>query len=92
MFADKGYGSFSWQGFASEDDWMPEDEDELMKGINSSLGHSSPFVQAGTEKVKKPMTPEQAYAEKQQARDVEMSRRMREANLAAKGPKPTMIE
>ncbi len=86
-FADEGYGSFPRHGFADEDDWMPEDEDELMKRINSSLGHSSPFVQAGTAKVKKPVTPEQAYAEKQQARDVETSRCMREANLAAKGLK-----
>lgn len=87
MFADEGYESFCRHGFADEDDWMPEDEDELMKRINSSLGHSSPFVQAGTAKVKKPVTPEQIYAEKQQARDVERSRRMREANLAAKGLK-----
>jgi hypothetical protein len=90
MFTDEGYGSFSVHGVADEDDWMPEDEDELMKRINGSLGHSSPFVQAGTVKVKKPMTPEQAYAEKQQARDVETSRRMREANLAAKGLKSTI--
>lgn len=90
MFADEGYESFSVHGVVDEEDWMPEDEDELMKRINGSLGHSSPFVQAGTAKVKKPMTPEQAYAEKQRARDVETSRRMREANLAAKGLKSTI--
>jgi hypothetical protein len=90
MFADEGYGSYPRHGFADEDNWMPEDEDELMKRINSFLGHSSPFVRADAAKVKKAVTPERAYAEKQQARDVETSRRMREANLAAKGLKSTI--
>ena len=87
MFVDEGYGSITIPG-NDDDDRVEENEDELMKRINDSLGMSSPFVQNGKAKIKKPATLVQAKAEHQRRRDVEESRRMREANLAAKEQKP----
>jgi hypothetical protein len=87
IFVDEGYGSFSVPD-DDDDDRVPENEDELMKRINGSLGLLSPFVvQNDRKKVNKLVSPEQAYAEKQRERDVERSRRMREANLAAQKQK-----
>ena len=83
MFVDEGYGSITIPD-GDDNDRVEENEDELMKRINDSLGLSSPFVQYDKAKIKKPATPVQIKAETQRKRDVEESRRMREANLTAK--------
>ena len=90
LFVDEGYGSFPVPG-ADDDDLVPENEDDLMKRINDSLGLSSPFVQNRRAKANKNITPRRAYAEKQRQRDAAESKRMREANLTAKEQKSKHI-
>jgi hypothetical protein len=43
LSADEDHRPFSAHSVAEEDDWMPEDEDELMKGDQRLLGLSEFF-------------------------------------------------